>query len=106
MLSGSRATQTMQLDTLIEGYEEFATFDSTQLNLIEPLRAWRIIQYMAWLAKRWSDPAFPRSFAWFVEESYWERQVLTLKEQLAAFDEPPLSLQPGNNQGHNPNSWF
>ena len=106
MLSGCRATQTMQLDTLIEGYEEFATFERSQLNLIEPLRAWRIIQYMAWLAKRWSDPAFPRSFAWFVEESYWERQVLTLKEQLAAFDEPPLSLQPGNNQGHNPNSWF
>lgn len=95
MLSGERHQQMMQLDTLLEGYEEFADFDANELKLIEPLRAWRIIQYMAWLAKRWSDPAFPRSFAWFAEESYWERQVLVLKEQLAALDEEPLRLQPG-----------
>lgn len=95
MLSGDRAQQLMQLDILLEGYEEFADFDSRELKLIEPLRAWRIIQYMAWLAKRWSDPAFPRSFSWFAEPAYWERQVLALKEQLAALDEPPLSLQPG-----------
>lgn len=95
MLSGDRANQLTQLDILIDGYEEFASFEHKELNLIEPLRAWRIIQYMAWLAKRWADPAFPRSFSWFAEESYWERQVLTLKEQLAALDEAPLSLQPG-----------
>lgn len=95
MLSGDRQSQLMQLDSLLDGYEEFASFNSSELKLIEPLRAWRIIQYMAWLAKRWSDPAFPRSFSWFAEESYWERQVLALKEQLAAFDEAPLSLQPG-----------
>ncbi|MCC5878399.1 MAG: serine/threonine protein kinase [Idiomarina sp.] len=95
MLSGDRINQTAQLDILIDGYEEFASFDSKEIKLIEPLRAWRIIQYMAWLAKRWSDPAFPRSFSWFAEESYWEGQVLALKEQLAALDEEPLRLQPG-----------
>ncbi|RUO27050.1 serine/threonine protein kinase [Aliidiomarina minuta] len=95
MLSGDRYAQQLQLDTLVDGYDEFASFDTKELALIEPLRAWRIIQYMAWLAKRWQDPAFPRSFSWFAEEAYWERQVLTLKEQLAAFDESPLSLQPG-----------
>ena len=95
MLSGDRPNQLAQLDILIDGYEEFADFDSKELKLIEPLRAWRIIQYMAWLAKRWSDPAFPRSFSWFAEESYWERQVLALKEQLSALNEEPLRLQPG-----------
>lgn len=95
MLSGDRRNQTAQLDILVEGYEEFAEFDTRELKIIEPLRAWRIIQYMAWLARRWVDPAFPRSFSWFAEESYWERQVLVLKEQLAALDEEPLSLQPG-----------
>lgn len=95
MLSGDRQQQMMQLDTLIDGYDEFASFDSKELQFIEPLRAWRIIQYMAWLAKRWADPAFPRSFGWFAEEGYWEQQVLALKEQLAAFDEEPLRLQPG-----------
>ncbi|RUO30966.1 serine/threonine protein kinase [Aliidiomarina sedimenti] len=95
MLSGERHHQVAQLDTLIDGYEEFATFNAAELKLIEPLRAWRIIQYMAWLAKRWDDPAFPRSFGWFAEAAYWERQVLALKEQFAALDEEPLRLQPG-----------
>lgn len=92
MLNGPRAEQTIQLDALIEGYEEFCSFDKSQLNLIEPLRGFRIIQYMAWLSKRWQDSAFQRAFPWFAEERYWEQQVLALKEQLAALDEQPLKL--------------
>jgi len=92
MLSGPREEQTVQLDALIEGYEEFCAFDKAQLVLIEPLRGYRIIQYMAWLSKRWQDTAFQRAFPWFAEERYWEQQVLALKEQLAALDETPLKL--------------
>ncbi|MCH8502576.1 MAG: serine/threonine protein kinase [Aliidiomarina sp.] len=95
MLSGERYQQEAQLETLLAGYEEFCEFDPKELALIEPLRAFRIIQYMAWLAVRWSDPAFPRSFSWFAEPRYWEQQILTLKEQLSAFAEPPLNLQSG-----------
>lgn len=97
MLSGERAQQQLQLETLLEGYAEFADFNRAELRLIEPLRAFRIIQYMAWLAERWIDPAFERSFSWFAEPRYWEQQILTLKEQLAAFDEEPLRLQQGFN---------
>ncbi len=95
MLSGDRQNQLLQLDTLVEGYESFAHFDESQLTLVEPLRAMRIVHYMAWLAKRWDDPAFPRNFGWFTSDKYWEQQILTLKEQLAALHEPPLSLSPG-----------
>lgn len=94
MLSGDRAQQTLQLDTLVSAYEEFTSFDAFQLRLIEPLRSFRIIQYMAWLAKRWGDPAFIYSFAWFGEPRYWEQQILALKEQLSEMSEPPLRLQP------------
>ena len=94
MISGDRMQQQLQLETLIEAYEEFNSFDSAQLALIEPLRAMRIIHYMAWLANRWSDPAFPRAFPWFASDKYWEQQILTLKEQVAALDEPPLKLSP------------
>jgi len=51
-----------------------------------------MVHYMAWLAKRWLDPAFPQAFPWFAEGKYWEQQILTLKEQLAALDEAPLQL--------------
>ena len=94
MLSGQRDQQLIQMDTLVEAYEEFAEFDHKQLSLIEPLRAMRQIHYMAWLDKRWQDPAFPRAFPWFGSDKYWENQILALKEQVASLDEPPLKLLP------------
>lgn len=92
MLSGDRQQQLLQLDTLISAYEEFAEFNTAQLNLIEPLRAMRMVHYMAWLDKRWQDPAFPQAFPWFADGKYWEQQILALKEQLSALQEPSLKL--------------
>ena len=94
MLSGDRQQQLLQLDTLLMGYEEFFTFDMQQLILIESLRTMRVVNYMAWLCKRWQDPAFPHSFPWFNTEKYWEQQILMLKEQMSALQERPLSLLP------------
>lgn len=92
MLSGDRQQQLLQLDTLLMGYEEFFTFESEQLILIESLRTMRVVNYMAWLCKRWDDPAFPQNFPWFNTEKYWEQQILMLKEQMSALQQPPLSL--------------
>lgn len=92
MLSGDRQQQLLQLDTLLSGYEEFFSFEHSQLRLIESLRSMRLINYMAWLTKRWQDPAFPRNFPWFNTEKYWEQQILMLKEQFAILHEPALSL--------------
>ena len=92
MLSGDRQQQMLQLDTLLSGYDEFKLFDVKQLPLIEPLRTMRVINYMAWLCNRWQDPAFPRNFPWFNTEKYWEQQILMLKEQHSALQQPPLSL--------------
>lgn len=94
MLNGDRNEKLVQLDTLLMGYEEFMPFDANELALIEPLRAMRMINYMAWLAQRWQDPAFERNFSWFATDKYWEQQILALKEQLASLDEPSLSLFP------------
>jgi Ser/Thr protein kinase RdoA (MazF antagonist) len=94
MLSGDRQQQTIQLDTLLTGYEEFCEFDSKEFALIESLRTMRVVHYMAWLCKRWQDPAFPHSFPWFNTQRYWEEQVLMLKEQMSALQQPPLTLMP------------
>lgn len=94
MLSGDRQNQLLQLDTLVMGYDEFFTFEPEQLVLIESLRTMRVVNYMAWLCKRWKDPAFPRNFPWFDSEKYWEQQILMLKEQMSALQQPPLSLLP------------
>ncbi|MEW8497482.1 MAG: stress response kinase A, partial [Candidatus Thiodiazotropha taylori] len=49
-----------------------------------------LVHYAGWLAKRWDDPAFPAAFPWFDSVRYWEDHILTLREQLAKMDEPPL----------------
>jgi len=92
MLSGERSRQTAQLEALLDGYTEFCDFDPRELRLIEALRALRMLHYSAWLAERWEDPIFPRTFPWFNSVRYWGEQVLALREQLAALDEPPLQL--------------
>ncbi|WP_286670298.1 serine/threonine protein kinase [Shewanella rhizosphaerae] len=94
MLSGERSHQTLQLEVLLEAYEEFCDFDNRQLHLIESLRAMRMLHYNAWLSRRWQDPAFPMHFPWYGEEKYWEQQILAFKEQLAKLDEPPITLIP------------
>ena len=67
-------------------------FDPSELNLVEYLRTLRLLNYSGWLARRWDDPAFPRAFTWFNTERYWAEHILELREQLAALDEPALSV--------------
>jgi len=94
LLSGDRAQQTSLLSEFLDGYEEFASFDLKELNLIETLRTMRIMNYSAWLARRWGDPAFPMHFPWFNTERYWSEHILELREQLSALNELPLQLMP------------
>lgn len=91
-LSGERHEQQLQLSEFIEGYSDFSDFDPKQLRWVESLRTMRLIHYAAWLGRRWSDPAFPRSFTWFNTERYWSDHILELREQLAALQEAPLEL--------------
>lgn len=91
-LSGDRQEQTIQINELLEGYNEFYDFDPRQLHLIEALRTLRIMHYSAWLARRWEDPAFPHNFPWFNTVRYWSEHILELREQLAMLNEPPLQL--------------
>ena len=92
LLSGNRAEMNAQLAHVVTGYREFHDFNESELALIEALRTLRMIHYAGWLAKRWDDPAFPANFPWFNTQRYWQDQILALREQCAAMDEPPLEL--------------
>ncbi len=59
LLSGDASAMALQLDELLEGYEQFCRFDPRELRLLEALRGLRLLHYSAWLARRWNDPAFP-----------------------------------------------
>jgi Ser/Thr protein kinase RdoA (MazF antagonist) len=90
LLSGERAQRQRQLGAVVDGYETMREFDREELALIEPLRTLRLIHYSAWLARRWDDPIFPINFPWFGSSDYWQGQVLMLREQIEAMEEPAL----------------
>ena len=92
LLSGDARDMTRQLVEVLDGYRDFMDFDRRELQLIEPLRTLRLIHYSAWVARRWTDPAFPAAFPWFGTARYWQDRILELREQVAAMSEPALDV--------------
>jgi len=92
LLSGDRSNQSKQISEIIEGYQEFHHFNLAEVQLIEPLRTLRMIHYAGWLAKRWTDPAFPLHFPWFNTENYWQHFIADLHDQNRALDLPALTV--------------
>jgi Ser/Thr protein kinase RdoA (MazF antagonist) len=92
LLSGTQEAMRTQLMHVLEGYAAFMHFDARELALIEPLRTLRMLHHSAWLAERWTDPAFPAAFPWFGGAAYWSQQTQVLREQIEAMQAPALVL--------------
>ncbi len=80
-----RASEQRRAD-LLEGYETFRPFDRSELRLVETLRGLRMAQYAAWLARRWHDPVFPRTWPQFAAADHWERETADLEAQAERAD--------------------
>ena len=90
-LSGDKEDRNQTLEKLLSGYLQFCNLDPRQLHLIEALRTLRMIHHYAWIAKRWTDPAFPHAYPWFNTQRCWEEHILNLREQAALMEEEPLT---------------
>ncbi len=89
-LSGSPEERRAQWREIERGYAQFQYFDEAELGLVEPLRALRMVHHAAWIAARWSDPAFPRAFPWFTSPRFWQEHLSDLWQQLDAVAGPPM----------------
>jgi Ser/Thr protein kinase RdoA (MazF antagonist) len=78
-------------EILVEAYETFRPFDRSWFSLIEPLRALRFIRYAGWIARRWDDPVFPKSFPHFGTDDYWENEIRDLELQLKEIKSHPIN---------------
>lgn len=67
-------------EALIDGYQELRTFSESELELVELLRALRIIHFQAWIGRRWKDPAFQRTFPEYGTPKYWRGELAALTE--------------------------
>lgn len=100
MLVSSRDSGYMrEIELFLQGYREFRTFEYSWLKLIEPLRGLRYINYAAWIARRWNDPAFPDIFPHFGTEEYWRNETSDLEEQVEII----YSGNPDENSLHHEN---
>ncbi|WP_437878196.1 serine/threonine protein kinase [Sorangium sp. So ce513] len=86
LLPGRDATARRQRELFLDAYEELRRFDRSTLGLIEPLRGLRMIHYAAWIARRWHDPIFPRTFPHFGTEAYWGDEASALEEVIQLTD--------------------
>lgn len=86
MLSGRDERAQKELLDFAEGYEQFKTFPYNTIKLIEPLRALRIIHYAGWIAKRWEDPIFQRTFPHFGSSGYWQEFLRQLEDQQSVIE--------------------
>ncbi len=96
MITGDQNSMMQSFTALMDGYNDFRSFDLKEIRLLEPLRGLRMLHYMAWLCQRWTDPSFPHNFPWFQTQRYWEDQILELKEQLYLINNPTLELSSFN----------
>ncbi len=76
-----------EMNLLLEGYEQFKEFDDFTLKLIEPLRAMRIIYFLAWCSKQSNDYKFKTTFPDWGSEMFWQCEVKDLEIQLQIIDE-------------------
>lgn len=67
-------------DIVLQSYEELRDFDNRELDLIEPLRALRIIRFAAWIEQRWDDTTFQATFQRFRSPEFWREQYVALDE--------------------------
>jgi Ser/Thr protein kinase RdoA (MazF antagonist) len=89
VISGRDDEAVRQREVLLSGYQQMRDFDRRTLQLIEPLRGLRLIHYAAWVARRYADPIFPRTFPDFPTYQHWADELRALQETLTHIHDAP-----------------
>lgn len=67
-------------EKILSGYEELRDFPREQMTWIPQLRGLRILNYAAWIIRRWKDPSFPKIFPNFNTFTYWAEETEALEQ--------------------------
>ena len=71
-----------EFELIMEGYEQFRTFERHTFKLIEPLRAMRIIYFLAWCSRQADDFQFKKNFPDWGSQNFWKKEINDLRRQL------------------------
>jgi Ser/Thr protein kinase RdoA (MazF antagonist) len=71
-----------EIELFLQGYERFRVFDRASLRCIEPLRAIRMVYFLAWCSRQAGDVRFRKIFPDWGSDPFWQHEVNDLREQL------------------------
>jgi len=92
-----------EIGFILEGYEMFRAFDRRTLKLIEPLRAMRIIYFLAWCSRQANDYKFKNNFPDWGSDGFWHQEINDLNRQMQRIKE---QLQADKSQAVGPLKQF
>jgi Ser/Thr protein kinase RdoA (MazF antagonist) len=69
-------------DRFLKAYKEMTRKEHLNLGLTEALRTMRMVHFNAWIAKRWDDHSFQRTFPQFTSANYWDQELIDLRIQI------------------------
>ena len=95
VIRGRDAEAQQQRATILEGYQQIRTFDFRSLRMIEALRGLRMVHYAGWVARRYADPIFQRTFPDFPSYAHWADETATIEEQVGLLQAQHDQLQVG-----------
>lgn len=70
-----------EFNLILQGYEQFRGFDDHTFRLIEPLRAMRIIYFLAWCSRQINDYTFRTLYPEWGSDAFWQREIADLTHQ-------------------------
>jgi len=83
LLPGYKNECHQEIESFLEGYATFHTFNRAELELIEPLRAMRYIHFMAWCAHQARDIRGSENLvAGWGSDHYWQQEIQDLQAQI------------------------
>jgi Ser/Thr protein kinase RdoA (MazF antagonist) len=82
LLPDRAARSSREIDFFLQGYEQFRAFDRASLRCIEPLRAMRMVYFLAWCSRQAGDAQFRKNFPDWGSDQFWQHEVNDLREQL------------------------
>lgn len=80
MLFSGNETEQEEQELILKGYEELRDLPTHQWEWVPLLRGLRIISYSSWIARRWSDPSFPKIFPQFQSYTFWAEETEALEK--------------------------
>lgn len=81
LLPGHAGDCAKELSLLIEGYSEFSELEAGSVAIIEALRFYRMLHFLAWRSLQRDDQWFKRDFPDWGGRSFWIRELEDFRDQ-------------------------